>query len=180
MFNINQGGLKMKKQMLLIIILMNMFLTATAAGGSIISSPDACFKKCAKMIDSDTCLELCDSYSHLVGRYENTNYDGPYPYQKAWVQIFMGQWGDLQLHFNIACGSKLIPKTFEIYRTSPSAGTLGLINEGSGQCETGKNPAYTFSENKIYIKANPDNDHVPGFDGIYILTKKLPILDSNQ
>jgi hypothetical protein len=66
--------------------------------------------------------------------------------------------------------NKLTSRVFKIHQSSPIAGELELLDEGSNQCFTGQSPRVILLGNTLNIETNP-RIRTPGFDGTYELTK---------
>lgn len=113
---------------------------------------------------------FAESIEGLEGKYFNSAYDGEY--SNAWVEIRKGELGGYELIFNVPCGTKLKPRVFKITNMNPNAniGQLELIEIGSSQCFTGKDPSFILLGNTLYLSTNP-RIISPGFGGVYELTK---------
>jgi hypothetical protein len=107
----------------------------------------------------------------LEGRYTNPAYSGPAAYEPAWLEIRKEQNGGLELVFNVACGTKTIPRVFKLHETSSITGTLELIDEGSSQCYTGENPRVILIGETLKLITSP-KIRTPGFDGSYELKRQ--------
>ncbi len=107
----------------------------------------------------------------LEGRYTSAEYDGPYSYQNAWVEIRKAGQNGLELVFNVPCGTKLTPRVFKIIHTNSIGSELELIEEGSSQCYTGSNPRIILLGDTLRIHTSP-RVRTPGFDGTYELSKE--------
>lgn len=116
------------------------------------------------------------------GKYVNAAYNGPHGFQAAWVEIRTNDQKELELIFNVPCLTKLTARTFkmndrrdfklnDVSTTTLIDGTLEVINEGAGQCDTGKNPKIFLDGDSLSIITEP-RIRTPGFDGVYILTRQ--------
>ena len=115
-------------------------------------------------------LGAIDANAAMEGVYVNPRYNGPYPYEKARVEIRNNK-GSLELIFDIPCGTKIIPRVFRIQPTSGISGQLQLLDEGGSQCYTGTNPSFMILGNIIQIRVRPEVQ-TPGFGGVYELIRQ--------
>lgn len=127
-------------------------------------------------------IGICFSLSHaqalnidrsqIEGRYLNPAYGDGIKKFLAWVDIITNEEGQLELRFNIPCGTKLVPKRFIIIGGVVHPRNLKLVDEGDSQCYTGKYPTLEIYGDQIEIFTHPIVK-TPGFPGVYQLTKKI-------
>lgn len=109
-----------------------------------------------------------EEFESLLGRYTNQDSEGQF--NSAWVEIQKQDNDQFILIFNVPCGTKVTPRTFNIIPSGPISGDLTLMEDGGGQCYTGQTPRFIVTKETIMIRVDP-RIRTPRFNGIYKLYK---------
>lgn len=115
----------------------------------------------------------------MIGKYSNSKYNGtwyvaPGEYQKAEVEIYVNQNGKPEMIFSIPCDTKLRAARLTVQEIKIGGGELTVADPGSGQCYLGTNPRFAIYGSVLRIDTDFEGlgIGVPGFNGVYELTKE--------
>lgn len=106
----------------------------------------------------------------IEGRYEVSYQHEPYGRMVGWVEVRKSEQGGMEFEFRIPCGTKVSTRVFRTNEAHAPGGELELVQEGSSLCYTGNNPSFLVLDNTLHLYTSP-RIRVPGFDGVYKLTK---------
>lgn len=108
-------------------------------------------------------------------RYSNPAYNGPYEYQRSYVEVVESADGSIQITASIPCGTKLNPMVLVsepgAEGETVGAGPLRVVDDGASQCYVGTAPRFFRIGDRLEIVTGP-RIRTPGFDGIYRFTRE--------